>query len=43
MFSFGFITELTGSQRTSVLALMIFFIIGLGFLIWTRKAEQKAP
>ncbi len=43
MFSFGFITELTGSQRTSVLALMIFFIIGLGLLIWTRKAEQKAP
>ena len=41
MFSFGFITELTGSQRTSVLALMIFFIIGLGLLIWTRKAEQK--
>jgi UMF1 family MFS transporter len=40
MFSFGFITELTGSQRTSVLALMIFFIIGLGLLIWTRKAEQ---
>jgi UMF1 family MFS transporter len=40
MFSFGFITELTGSQRTSVLALMIFFIIGLGFLIWTRKAER---
>ena len=43
MFSFGFITELTGSQRTSVLALMIFFIIGLALLLWTRKAEQKAP
>ena len=40
MFSFGFITELTGSQRTSVLALMIFFIIGLALLLWTRKAEQ---
>ena len=40
MFSFGFITELTGSQRSSVLALMIFFIIGFVLLLWTRKAEQ---
>jgi UMF1 family MFS transporter len=44
MFSFGFITELTRSQRTSVLALMIFFIIGLVFLMYTRAAEvKKAP
>jgi UMF1 family MFS transporter len=41
MFSFGFITELTGSQRTSVLALMIFFIIGLFLLLWTKAAEKK--
>jgi MFS transporter, UMF1 family len=41
MFSFGFITELTGSQRTSVLALMIFFIIGLLFLVYTKNAEKK--
>ncbi|TMI64839.1 MAG: MFS transporter [Bacteroidetes bacterium] len=41
MFSFGFITELTGSQRTSVLALMIFFIIGLFLLLYTKAAENK--
>jgi UMF1 family MFS transporter len=41
MFSFGFITELTGSQRSSVLALMIFFIIGLVLLWYTRAAETK--
>lgn len=41
MFSFGFITELTGSQRTSVLALMTFFFIGLILLLYTRSAERK--
>ncbi len=41
MFSFGFINELTGSQRTSVLALMVFFIIGLLLLFYTRSAETK--
>jgi len=37
LFCFGFITELTGSQRTSVLALIIFFVIGLGFLFYTLR------
>jgi UMF1 family MFS transporter len=41
MFSFGFINELTGSQRSSVLALMVFFIIGLLLLFYTRMAEKK--
>jgi MFS transporter, UMF1 family len=41
MFSFGYITELTGSQRNSVLALMVFFIIGLAFLFYTLQAEKK--
>jgi UMF1 family MFS transporter len=41
MFSFGFINELTGSQRSSVLALMVFFIIGLLLLTYTRAAEKK--
>jgi MFS transporter, UMF1 family len=41
MFSFGFINELTGSQRSSVLALMIFFIIGLILLVYTKMAERK--
>jgi MFS transporter, UMF1 family len=38
MFSFGFINELTGSQRNSVLALIGFFIIGLLLLFYTLKA-----
>jgi MFS transporter, UMF1 family len=41
MFSFGFLTELTGSQRTSVLALMIFFIIGFLLLLYAKSAEKK--
>lgn len=41
MFSFGFINELTGSQRYSVLALMIFFIAALVFLLFTRMALKK--
>jgi len=41
MFSFGFITELAGgSQRNSVLTLMVFFIIGL-LLLWFTAAAQK--
>jgi MFS transporter, UMF1 family len=41
IFSFGFITELTGSQRSSVLALVTFFVIGLLLLMYTRQAEKK--
>lgn len=41
MFSFGFINELTGSQRSSVLALMVFFIIGLLLLFYTLAASKK--
>jgi MFS transporter, UMF1 family len=40
MFSFGYITELTGSQRNSVLALMVFFLIGLAGL-WLALRRQK--
>lgn len=40
IFSFGFITELTGSQRSSVLALGIFFIIGLLLLLYTQAAKE---
>jgi MFS transporter, UMF1 family len=45
MFSFGFITEATGSQRSSVLALMVFFIIGLFLLMYTKAVQQppKSP
>ena len=42
MFSFGFINEITGSQRNSVLALCIFFIIGLIILYRTSKLKGHA-
>jgi MFS transporter, UMF1 family len=43
MFSFGFITELfNGSQRNSVLSLMVLFFIGLVLLFFTLKAQKKA-
>jgi len=41
IFSFGFITELTGSQRSSVLALATFFVIGLFLLFWTNSVKEK--
>jgi UMF1 family MFS transporter len=37
LFLFGFLTELTGSQRTSVLSCMSFFAVGLVFLLVTLK------
>jgi UMF1 family MFS transporter len=33
MFSFGFIEEVTGSMKNSVLSLIIFFVIGFAWLI----------
>jgi len=42
MFSFGFINEITGSQRNSVLALCIFFIIGFVLLYRTSKSKGHA-
>lgn len=39
IFSFGFITELAGSQRGAVLALVTFFVIGFLLLMYTRRAE----
>ena len=42
MFSFGYINEITGSQRSSVLALMIFFILGLLFLFSTVSAKRNS-
>jgi MFS transporter, UMF1 family len=42
MFSFAYVEELTGSMRNSVLALMVFFFIGLLFLVWTYRSEKTA-
>ncbi len=41
MFSFGYINELTGSQRNSVLALVVFFLIGLFLLMDASRAQKK--
>jgi UMF1 family MFS transporter len=41
MFSFGFITELTGSQRNAVLSLVVEFIIGLLLLQYTLRAKPS--
>jgi MFS transporter, UMF1 family len=41
MFTFGFIIELTGSQRNSVLALVVFFVLGFLFLFWTNATAKK--
>ena len=41
IFSFGFITELTGSQRSSVLALTVFFAIGLLLLLYANAVKNK--
>ena len=42
LFTFGLVNEITGSQRNSVLARMLFFIVGLIALGWTNKAVKKA-
>jgi len=42
IFLFGYITELTGSQRNSVLALATFFVIGL-LLLWYAASLKKKP
>jgi UMF1 family MFS transporter len=41
MFSFGYINELTGSQRNSVLALLLFFVLGLLLLLYTLRAKSS--
>jgi UMF1 family MFS transporter len=42
MFSFGYINEITRSQRNSVLALTIFFILGFILLYRTSKLDKHA-
>ncbi len=41
LFTFGLVNEITGSQRNSVLALMLFFIGGLVCLMWTNKKLKE--
>lgn len=42
IFSFGLITEMTGSQRSSVLALASFFVIGLFLLMYANAAKERS-
>lgn len=42
MFTFGILEEITGSMRNSILAIMIFFIIGLILLFITIAAQKKS-
>jgi MFS transporter, UMF1 family len=41
LFTFAYVEEITGSMRNSVLALMLFFIFGLIFLIWTNRTQKR--
>lgn len=41
MFSFGYIEELTGSMRNSLIALALFFVAGLAFLWLLRNSEPR--
>ncbi len=41
LFSFGFIEGLTHNMRNSILALIIFFVLGLIFLVFTYRAQAK--
>jgi UMF1 family MFS transporter len=40
-FSFGFIEQLTGGMRNSILALIIYFIIGIGLLLTVSFKKPK--
>lgn len=41
IFTFGYLEEITGSMRNSILALMLFFIAGLIGLFYTMSANKK--
>lgn len=42
MFSFGYIEKLAGNMRSSVIILAVFFIVGLAFLFYLKRAEPKS-
>ena len=41
LFSFGLLEDLTGSIRNSVIALIVFFVLGLLALLYTKRAVSK--
>ena len=41
MFSFGFVQELTGNMRNSIIGLIVFFFLGLVFLFSTLRKQSS--
>ncbi len=41
-FTYGLVSQITGSMRYSALALAVFFVIGLVFLLTVKVRETKA-
>ncbi|MBX9781884.1 MAG: MFS transporter [Chitinophagaceae bacterium] len=41
LFSFGFIEGITGNMRNSILALIVFFVLGLIWLLLTSAVQKK--
>ena len=41
-FSYGLIDQITGSMRNSILILVLFFFIGLSFLIFVKIPNEKS-
>lgn len=41
MLSFGFIHELTGSMKNSILSLIVFFVIGVGWLYSAQRKQNR--
>jgi UMF1 family MFS transporter len=42
MFSFGIVEELTGSMRNSLMALVVFFFLGMLSLVWTMNTQKRS-
>ena len=42
LFSFGFLEDVTGSIRNSIIALIVFFVFGLLALIYTKRAVNRS-
>ena len=42
LFSFGFLEDITGSIRNSILVLIVFFVLGLIALLFTRRALKTS-
>lgn len=42
MFSFGYIEEYTNNMRNSVIALAVFFVLGLLFLFFVKRVEPRS-